>query len=38
MPFLSRSGSAATGPDANEQQTEGMAYGDPARIIRAVKK
>ena len=29
---------AATGPDANEQQTEGMAYGDPARIIRAVKK
>ncbi len=29
---------AATGPDANEQQTEGMAYGDPARIIRAIKK
>ena len=35
LPALRR---AATGPDANEQQTEGMAYGDPARIIRAVKK
>ena len=32
LPALRR---AATGPDANEQQTEGMAYGDPARIIRA---
>ena len=30
LPALRR---AATGPDANEQQTEGMAYGDPARII-----
>ena len=35
LPALRR---AATGPDASEQQTEGMAYGDPARIIRAVKK
>ena len=35
LPALRR---AATGPDANEQQTEGMAFGDPARIIRALKK
>ena len=35
LPALRR---AATGPDANEQQTEGMAYGDPARIIKAIKK
>ncbi|MDP1909338.1 MAG: hypothetical protein Q8K85_13640, partial [Hyphomicrobium sp.] len=35
LPALRR---AATGPEANEQQTEGMAYGDPARIIRAVKR
>jgi alkanesulfonate monooxygenase SsuD/methylene tetrahydromethanopterin reductase-like flavin-dependent oxidoreductase (luciferase family) len=34
LPALRR---AATGPDASEQQTEGMAYGDPARIIRAIK-
>ena len=33
LPALRR---AATGPDV--QQAEGMTYGDPARIIRAIKK
>src|SRR5260370_8515719 len=34
LPALRR---AATGPDANEHHTQGMPYGDPARIIRPVK-
>ncbi|HJQ60539.1 MAG TPA: LLM class flavin-dependent oxidoreductase [Vineibacter sp.] len=35
LPQLRR---AATGPDASGEQAEGLCYGDPARIIHAIKR